>query len=156
MFSWISKKYNNVKNYSYKLLNVEDINDNISDIKGLSSVLLSPKKNISNSHKESFEDAMARLGVNEFDLLSNYKNFCYITYISFSFSILLLFLFLYNLIFFNSLLILAPIFSIFLLLLSNAINYSFRAYQIKKKTLVPFSEWLANSSYWFPSFKDFK
>lgn len=132
-------------------INYEELKSTTGVIKDLASDAFSPKNLIKNAKVENFEKAIADRGLTDFDLISLYKNYSMIFYISivamaicFGFSIYL------SLVNF-SILMLGSLLSIMLVCGANAFKFSFRAFQIKHRKLCSVSDYLAKKEF-FPEF----
>lgn len=150
MFDWIRKKGVKEVDLAKKNINYEEIHGTAEEIKKMAHVILSPKETIKNAHKETFEQAMARLGVTEMDLVRNYKNFALICYVSLFFSLICFLGCFYQLFFQMNILGALSMLAIMLFCLANAFKFSFRAFQIRHQKLCPISDWWNRASEWLP------
>jgi intracellular multiplication protein IcmV len=91
---------------------------------------------------ESFEEAMARLNLNEHDIEQKAKDFK-LSLIAFIIIATILYLYLIHLIWIRAILASAGVFSLWLVILAQVFRYHFWLFQIRKRKLgCTFDEWL--------------
>ncbi|MBY4717569.1 hypothetical protein [Ralstonia mannitolilytica] len=133
--------------------NFEQVKETAVDIKGMWVQTLSPNEAIRNARQETFQEAKARLGLTEIDLIQNYRSNAFIFYISLFFTATCFFGATYYLFVKHNLLSALAMLSIMLLCLANSFKYSFRAFQIKHRKLCSVKEWWIRENEWFPKIK---
>lgn len=147
---WAKRKSDNTKKYAKDNVNYEELKDTADNIKDMASVVLSPKETINNARRETFQEAKARLGVTDIDLIQNYKNYAYICYISLIFTAICFSFAVYYLFFQKALFGAVVVMSIMALCLANCFKFSFRAFQIKHQKLCSVKEWWERTNEWLP------
>jgi hypothetical protein len=141
-----------------RLSSYDDIKDNFIFTK---KVMREERKNIRKERiKETFEDALLRLGVkpeNEEDHLNKvYKSLKITSIISFILSILVFCIVTNNIISENGGLIIYAFYFISLTVFTKAIETAFRCYQIRRKELVNIKEYFKNPKEWYPKSFNYK
>lgn len=147
---WFSIRSTAVVDKAKKFAGYEDIRKLSTETKEFAGVVLSPKKAIASARKETFREAMKRLGVTEDDIKRNYKNFAWLCWISLAFTVFLLSLAVYCLLQTNFLQGLAGL-SIASFCLASAFKYSFRAFQIRHQNLCSVKTWYERKPDWLPN-----
>lgn len=147
---WFGKRSSSLTGTAKKLTGYEDTKKFSTETKEIASTLLSPKKTIANARKESFKEAMIRLGVNEEDLKMNYRNFAWLCWISLGFAVFLISLSTYCVAQGSLLQGLAGL-SIASFCLASAFKYSFRAFQIRHQNLCGVKTWYESKPEWLPN-----
>lgn len=147
---WFSNRSTAVVDKAKKFAGYEDIRKLSTDTKEFAGVVLSPKKAIASARKESFKEAMKRLGVTERDIEKNYRNFAWLCWISLGFAIFLISLATYCFVQHNFLQALAGL-SIASFCIASAFKFSFRAFQIRHQNLCSVKTWYERKSEWLPN-----
>lgn len=147
---WFSSRSTAVADKAKKFAGYEDIRKLSTETKEIAGTVLSPKKAIASARKESFKEAMKRLGVTEADLEKNYKNFAWLCWISLGFAVFLLSLATYCFVQFNLLQAFAGL-SIASYCIASAFKFSFRAFQIRHQNLCSVKTWYDRKSEWLPN-----
>ncbi|MGU4699161.1 hypothetical protein K6L09_21060 [Burkholderia cepacia] len=130
--------------------NFKEVRDTGKDIKHMWVKVLSPKEAIKNARQETFQEAMANLGLTEIDLIQNYRVHAYIFYISIFFTAICFLGATYYLFVKHNLFPAVAMLSIMSLCLANSFKFSFRAFQIKHRKLCSVREWWIRENEWFP------
>ncbi|WP_136419527.1 hypothetical protein [Herbaspirillum sp. ST 5-3] len=130
---------------------VEAIKQNHNYFKQMASLVLTPKKYIENARKETFEQAVQRHGVTDEDLKKNYNNFVITFYVSVVFALACAGVGL-GYVFDGNLLGAVSALTITTVCLANAFKFSFRAFQIKHRSLCAVSDFMQRKSEWIPLF----
>lgn len=128
------------------------IKDGASYMIETGAYLFNPKKAIANARNETFEEAVKRHGVTDEDLKKNYNNFVITFYVSALFALVCLGL-AFNYLF-NEQSIMGGLssLSIMSVCLANCFKYSFRAFQIKHRSLCSVKDFTPRVKEWFPRF----
>jgi hypothetical protein len=148
--NWFKKKGTASIDFAKKNVNYQEIVETSSYIKKMASIALSPKEQLKNAKEETFQEAKARLGVSDIDLIQNYKNYAYICYVSLLSMVICFIGALYYLFITQNLLSALTMITIMCLSLVNAFKFSFRAFQIKHQKLCSINEWWDRANEWFP------
>lgn len=147
---WLKRKGKDSVDYAKDNVNYKEVRQTGENIKDMATVILSPKETIKHARQETFQEAKIRLGVSDFDLIQNYRNYAYICYISLFFTAICFIGTLYNLFVKHSLFSAIVMLSIMSLCLANSFKYSFRAFQIKHQKLCSVKEWWERATEWLP------
>lgn len=132
-----------------KVFGITAINDGAQIIKG--TIVNNYYKNqIARARKESFEGAVDRLGLTEDDLKANNNGRVIEFWLHTLFAFICLYSFIACLIN-GSLITSASSLAIFSLCLAVCFRASFRAFQIKNRSLCSAKEWFVRPSEWFPT-----
>ena len=151
MFGWLRNKTQATKEEAKKVVGVENIKETTDEIKNLGLKYLTPYKTIKNAKQETFEEAMKRLSVSEIDLLKNYKNFAIAFYVSLLFALISFIGFGYYSFFEQKIIASLSMVAMWLLFMVNAFKFSFRAFQIKHRSLCSVRDWWEKADDWFPN-----
>lgn len=133
--------------YAGKIVGVTHIKETTNWIIEMGKVAFIPKKS---ERAETFNQAQARLGVTNEDIAKVYKNYS----ISFYISVLCAFFCIGGAIHYyteGTFIGVVSMLSIMSVCLANSFRFSFRAYQIKHRTLCSPNEWYANKKEWLPT-----
>lgn len=147
-FNFLNRKKDETLGASKKYINYKEIKENGEFISSLASDNLNPYKN-KEYRTETFENAYARLGVNEDTLKKVYRNYMLKFYICFVFCVLAIAI-VANAILSKQFLTVFSMSGVLCVIVSQMIMGSFRASQINKRELITFKEWLNESENWFP------
>lgn len=148
---FFKRRAENIKKDVKNNINYEELKNTTNTIKDLASEAFSPKKQIQNAKVENFEKAIADRGLTDFDLISLYKNYSLIFYISIAAMVICLGFAIYLSLVNFSFLVLFSLLSIMFVCGANAFKFSFRAFQIKYRKLCSVSDYLAKKDF-FPEF----
>lgn len=153
MFKWVRKGTTTVKdklvNEGKTLLGTEEAKRYGNKIVDDAKKSLNPFA-VKQGRQESFESAMLRMGLNEEDIKQSYANHqlrFYIGLLIFIVAIIVLI----KMLIAGNIFALGPAIACMALCLSQMFDGSFRTYQIRKRQLVPISEWIADYNEWWPS-----
>lgn len=147
-FDFLNRKKDETLDTSKKYLNYKEIKENGDFISSLASENLNPYKK-KEYRTETFENAYARLGIDENILKKVYRNYMlkfYICLLFFSLAIAMII----NAMLSKEFLIVFSMSGVLCVIISQIIMGSFRANQINKRELITFREWLSDSENFFP------
>lgn len=149
MFKYVAKKGNNLKDYSKEVAQVDRIVEESKEIKNMAKQVFNYKEKIKDAKVENFKEAKERMGLSDVDILESLYSMTKMFYISFYISIPVFCLMIY---FVATLELMSAGITLAVLgiLLANCFKFSFRAFQIRKKSLCPVSDWLAAKKEWLP------
>lgn len=133
-----------------RLIGGKYIKDSAQEILQTGKVLMTPKHIRENAKVETYEEAIARHGVNDETVDKIKKNYTLSFWACFGAFILCFIGILYSLFVTKSLLIGCSYLSIGLMLLANSLRFSFNVYRINHKNLCDFKVFWNNSNEWFP------
>ena len=142
VFNWLSKQPSRAKNYTEKVIGVDELKEN-------GQYIIDMAKNLSKNsdRRETFENAYARLGLKGDDLQQSYKFYMSRFSLFMFFSGLALVTFLFAL--FHESWSSLPILSFLAICFSQMFIASFRMMQIRYRELFDVSVWLKNPKEWW-------
>ena len=143
--NWSRSKYDNTKEKTKKVTNFDEINKNKEDIVHLIHENLNPY-NKKVARNETFENAYYRLGLDEETLEKVYYNHCLRFYLSALVGFVAIFLTGKYMIDGDYWTVL-PAIACVSISIAQCINASFRCYQINRRELVSFSEWVESKKF---------
>ena len=147
---FFKRRANNVKKDFQANINYAEIKDTTDNIKDMASHVFSPKEQIKNAKVENFENAVAIRGVSDYELISLYKNYSVIFYISIASMVVCLLFIVITAFKGFSILTFLSLLSIMIVCGANAFKFSFRAFQIKHRKLCSIQNYLSKKDF-FPT-----
>lgn len=144
--SLVGKVVGSVKDTGKAIMPIQEIQAG-SNIIGSFFKTLKPKQ----GRVETYNQARVRLGVSNEDIMKNHENFVFVFYISLFLGLGCIGLIIKYAFFDHTIMGVLSSSSILLVCLANAFKHSFRAYQIKIKSLCSIKEYIQGKDY-FPTF----
>jgi hypothetical protein len=149
---WFKKQFKKQKietvNFTKKVVGYESIKETSTYIRDMGRIAFIPKHKRSVVRVETFEEAQTRLGVSDEQIADVKRTYTISFYVSFFFALACLGL---TCLYFarSDIIGILSSLSIMCLCLANSFRFSFRAFQIKHRSLCSASVW-CNSKQWFP------
>lgn len=151
MFEFIKRKGSDVKNYSKKILQTDNIIEQHREIKQMAGQIFNVKDKIKNAKVETFIEAKNRLQLTDVDLLTKRRQLANLFYTNLFLSFCILILTFYFILYSKQYLSGIMTLTVLGISLANCFKFSFRYFQIKHKVLCPVSDWVKKSKEWAPA-----